>query len=570
MADKEENAASAEVSAEDLQQLFAPSWARSGVDSTTKIVGGRRPSFDRDGEDRRGDRRDGPRDAFRKPRGEGRPEGRREDRRDDRRNGARREDKPRFEESPKRIPPPDVAVRFMPETRALESVIRRIQNTHLAYPFRDIVKLFQRDDKSMVVRIESRDQGNPLFQCRKCGMPGLTADDITEHLFKEHWNDFFDCEEIEVDPPSGNFPCIAKCGLTGELLGPPNHHSFAARVREIVAERFPGMGEEEYRRHIEMVRDPEVVEQWKQSCRKRKVFFLKEEAPAKQPEAKKEAEAEQPAPAEGGAQPAEGEAAQPTEPAPEAKPERKALDRTEAESLFRREILIKNIASATHVVAPAKSLQKLADRRLASFLSACFADEENPTYRNGAEGTSRRGGTLFVAIHAAFHHRGLSFFRAVDERGQEFVTAVKPVSFNEANVTPEIAAILKFVSEHPSTPYKALVDELVPDGNEQKLALIGGNVKWLAEKGYIVQFFNGFLSPAASHPFFNVHGPKKAKSPSKPAGQKEPKPAEDADKTSSKPEQQSAQAAVEAEPAQEPQAEPAQAVEAETKENENA
>lgn len=415
-------------------------------------------------------------------------------------------------------PPPPLAidVRFMPESKALAAIVRRIQTTHRAYPFRDIVKLFQKDDAGMAVRIEARkEQGGPdrIFQCRACGMPSLSEAEVAEHLMMKHLPDYFDIEEVECDPPSGNFPCVARCGLTGELLGPPNHHSFAICVKEMVADRFRQMGEEEYRRHIEMVRDPEVVEAWREQCRKKTVYRRKVEG--REVEGRKvegrEVEGREVEGQKVEGQKVEGQEVEGRE------VERPALDRHDAELLFRREILPELIGAATHVVCPATSLKGLPDRRLAAELSARFAEETEhrfmPRRQEGDEPQTRqqRMGTLFMAIHAAFHHRGLFFFRAGDERGQEFVMAAQPTPFDLAHATSDLREIVQFVMDHPSCSPKALVDALNPDGDDDKTKKILASIKWLVEKGHIVEFFNGFLSPPSQHPVFRPNPPKKNK-----------------------------------------------------------
>lgn len=506
----EENAAGG---LEDLSQIFAPSWARQ--DPGEVIATGVRFAHDDDRPPRRFDRDDrrGPRpprrddgDDRRGPRPPRRDGGEDRPMRGDR---PPRSDKP-FDRRPARgdrpsaprvaAPPPPLAidVRFMPEGKALAAIVRRIQTTHRAYPFRDIVKLFQKDDAGMAVRIEARkEQGGPdrIFQCRVCGMPSLSEAEVAEHLLKKHLPDYFDVEEVECDPPSGNFPCVARCGLTGELLGPPNHHSFAIRVKEMVADRFQQMGEDEYRRHIEMVRDPEVVEAWREQCRKKTVYRRKVEG--------REVEGRE---VEG--QKVEGQKVEVQE------VERPALDRHDAELLFRREIMPEQIGAATHVVCPATSLKGLPDRRLAAELSARFADETEhrfqPRRQEGDVQQTRqqRMGSLFTAIHAAFHHRGLFFFRAGDERGQEFVMAAQPTPFDLAHATSDLREIVQFVTDHPSCAPKALIEALNPDGDEEKTKKILASIRWLAEKGHVVEFFNGFLSPPTQHPVFKPNPPK--------------------------------------------------------------
>ena len=506
---------------EDLSQIFAPSWARQTPDEVAQKAA----RFARDDDGDRPPRRDGdrrpPRRDDRPPRRDDRPPRRdgdmRPPRRDDR--PPRRDDRPPrrdgdrrpphggrgFAENRPAPPPPlDIDVRFMPASKALAAIVRRIQASHLAYPIRDIVKLFRGDDASLAVRIEARQGGSgpqQIFQCRACGMPALSEDEVAEHLVKRHLADFFDVEDVEAEAPAGNFPCVARCGLTGELLGPPNHHSYAHRVQEMLADRFPGMAEDEYRRHIEMVRDPEVVEQWREQCRHKRVFRRKQDAPAeKNPAAEESAEA----------------------PAEEPKPASPALERHEAELLFRREIMPGLIGAASHIVCPATSLKDLPNRRLAAELNARFADEESPGRRftahpaDGAEQQAprpQRNGSLFTAIHGAFHHRGLYFFRANDDRGQEFVMASQPVPFDTAHATSDLRDIAQYVADNPSCPPKQLLEALNPDGDAEKAKRIAANVKMLVEKGYLVEFFNGFLSPPAQHPVFKPTPPKPKKAP---------------------------------------------------------
>lgn len=508
--DKAANAAE-QMGLEDLSQIFAPSWARQTPDEVSQRAN-TRFAREEDGNDDRNGRRGGrssrhvPRSEDRLPRrdGDSRPPRRDNDQRFPRRDNQNRpQRRDIFERRPAPPQPLALDIRFMPASKALASIIRRIQATHRAYPIRDIVKLFQNDDASLAVRIETiKDSDGPqqLFQCRLCGMPALSEEEVAEHLLKKHMTDYFDVEEIECDAPAGNFSCVAKCGLTGELLGPPNHHSYQHKVQEILRDRFPGMSEEEYRRHIEMVRDPEVVEQWREQSKKKRIFRRKAEEQPQDTE-KTEATADE-------------------NTAPEEKPQAPALERYEAEMMFRHEIMPLQIGAASHIVCPAVSLQNLPNRRLAAELSAKFADETNPNRRfqnrqpqqeNAGQQHQQRNGSLFTAVHAAFHHRGLYFFRAGDDRGQEFVMASQPVSFDIEHATPELREIAQYVAANPSCPPKQLVDALNPRNDEEKTKRIVSQIKWLVEKGHLIEFFNGFLSPVASHPIFKPTPPKPKK-----------------------------------------------------------
>ncbi len=539
---------------EDLSQIFAPSWARQTPDELVQKAA----RFARDDDDR-GDRR-----SSRPPR---RDAGSRPPRRDGDSRPPRRDGRPpRRDEARRNAPPPplDIDVRFMPAGKALAAIIRRIQATHRAYPIRDVVKLFQNDDAGLAVRIEARKGGSgpdQIFQCRACGMPALSEAEVAEHLLKKHFADFFDVEEVEAEAPVGNFPCVARCGLTGELLGPPNHHGYAHRIQEMLADRFPGMAEEEYRRHVEMVRDPEVIEQWREQCKRKRVFRRKQDPAQMAKDAAKEERKSASATAD----------EPPADSAPEeAAPAAPALGRHEAEMLFRRDIMPGLIGAASHVVCPATSLKDLPDRRLASELNARFADETDPGRRflnrrppQPAEANAtlpsrlQRNGSLFAAVHAAFHHRGLHFFRAVDERGQEFVMASQPVPLDLDHATPELREIAQYVADHPSCPPKQLIEALNPANDGETTQRLASQVKWLVEKGHLIEFFNGFLSPPAPHPIFKPNPPKPKRAASE-GDRDEAQPSQEAegDRDEAQPSQEAGSGSDEAQPSQEAIAEP--------------
>ena len=484
---------------QDLSQIFAPSWARQSPDEVVR----RAARFARgDADADEGSRsRSSERGILRSPRpprrgaegdrgGDGRRPARREGGFGGSRGGARdgrggdfrppRPFAPRTE-PPRPLPPLDV--RFLPAQKALGAIIRRIQATRRAYPLRDIVRLFQKSDESLLVRIEGQNVGAEplaLFQCRVCGMPAMSDAEVREHLLRRHLEDFYDVEEVESEAPGGHFSCVARCGLSGELLGPPNHHSFGLRVQEMLRERYPDMSEEEYRGRIEMVRDPEVVEAWRAANRLQKRYRRKPAPPA--PPAA-EATDGTPAGADDGATPAES-----APPAP-------GVERHVAELQFCREIVPQQIGSAAYLVCPAAALKNMPNRRLAALLNERF-DEE-----------MRRNGSLFHAIHGAFRHRGLHLFRAVDERGPEFVMAAKPVPMETTHVVSRLRQILTVVGDHPSALQQALIEALEPSGEAAACAELATQVQWLVEKGHLVAYFNGMLALPAEHPAFRPHAP---------------------------------------------------------------
>ena len=431
---------------------FTPDWAKGEKKVTVDARGGGRP-FDA-------------KPADRKPSDRGKPFERKPfERRGDRGPGPRRQDgggrqfdrrQPR-EERPQ---PLDAEVKVLPEPKALGTIFRKLQQDYHAYKLKDLANFLLDNPESVQLKITLRAESAAFCQCKACSFASLREEDVVEHAVRAHLADYYDAKEIEVEPPTGNFSCVAKCGLSGVLLGPPNIHEFNAVVREMVRTRYPEMSEEQYRAHIEMVRDPEAIEEWRKGAVKRTVFFPK----------------------------GHGEDAEP-------------LSREAAELEFRTSVLPsllsrpKNlmITLAAALSSPAKPLQWAA--------------------RDAVEAERRSPYAMCFALRGAFHHRKMNFFRVNDARGQEFVTGIEHKEFDAAHAIPELAAAWEFVVENPCCDKSEF--PAVPDFEK--------HVQWLASTGHVVAFTNGVYSAVEKFPKYGPQWKKRAKKPA-PAPEPAPVP----------------------------------------------
>ena len=480
MADENEQGQAVDLSA--LGSFdFAPSWAtgdkiiaKSGrggfrddeAPRTSRDEGGRRRfdgakgdrPFRRDDRSKKPfDREDGEGKPFRRDRdGQPRKPFNREGRGDDRRGGARRE----F------IKPLDAEVRVLPAQKELGGIIRKIQTGFAAYPLKQIAWFFLDHPEACHVKVTPKDPEMRFHVCKACGHSCFTNEALEAHILSAHLSDYYVAEETEVEPPTGQFGCVVKCGITGEFIGPPNLHGYNAAVREM-AQKL-GMDENAYRARLVTVRDQESVEAWRKGATKKTFYRLK----AAVADAAKAADAATAEP------PAEGEQAAEPAPAP-------AFERDQAEAAFRRDIM-------PQLKSQSKSSDMSLDQALKSTdLPYLFA------VRDAIARERRFPASLFFALRGAFHHRKLSFFRANEPRGQEFVCAAKPTPLDTEHAIPELVAVVKYVEEHPLCS----VGELPPE--------MKGHLGWLVEKGHIVQYFNGLLALPEEHPRFRNPSPKK-------------------------------------------------------------
>ena len=486
---------------------FTPDWAKGRSDDKSRYArfegrdddraDDRRPSGDRrqSGARKPFDRERKPFDKERKPFDrERKPFGDR---------GQRRDDRPRREF----VKPLDVDVRILPSQKELGPIIRQLQTKHTAYALKQLAYLFLDNPSACMLRIASKkDAAEPIlfYQCKVCGFSALTADEVSAHALTEHLSDYYDVETVDCEPPKGTFTCVAKCGVTGELLGPPNLHGYDSRIREMLRTRCPGMSEAAYRARIEMVRDSDTIEQWRAGATKKTVYRRKGEE--------------------------------------------SAVDREAAEAEFRRTILPGLIQSAKTVDMTAEMALKSPCRPLVFACRDALAKER------------RFPASLFYALRGAFHHRKLKFFRANDPRGPEFVVAQDFSPLDVEHVIPELAELVKFVEEHPCITQVETVQTL-SQGDAAKAEETKKTLAWLIEKGHLVGYFNGVLAIPAQHPKYHPPSPRKA--PAKTDAPKAETPAETpAEPVAETPVETPAEPAAEA-PAETP-AEPAAEAPAET------
>jgi hypothetical protein len=273
----------------DLSQLqgfsFGTQWAKDKEAPSDGRERSDRPHRD----DRSGppggapDRRD--RRAFRKPAGEG-PAGPSRDGAGDR---APHRDAGEYSGAPRRGPQqgmdrqdrgpydsPYFSAAFFPEDTSFNALVKTIRTSARTIELFEIARtvLGKADRFVVVVSRKPRPAGapdapvQPIYVSVPDGVPFESEDAAVSHVVGTHLATFFDRAEAEVEPPKGNYLVINKCGITGELLGPPNYHRYAQMIQQHHAAKVSRMPFEAFRSRIETIRDPEVVNQWLEKMKK--------------------------------------------------------------------------------------------------------------------------------------------------------------------------------------------------------------------------------------------------------------------------------------------------------------
>ncbi|MBP8016342.1 MAG: hypothetical protein KA117_13740 [Verrucomicrobia bacterium] len=259
----------------DLNKLFLPAWAQEPSASKYANYEGETERFDRRRDrDRRGPRpprREGPTGPRRegdRPRGERRGPRRPEGERGQAPGGPKadfRRGEPRERRAPR--PLPEIEASLRPEDKGVESLARQIRITGRAYPLFEIAQMIlQKPERHQVLfSVKKNPQGQPiqpLFVCALDDTLWLSEDEAIAHVLKQHFATFYQAERTATEPPKGKYTFVAQCGLSGRILGPPNHHDYQNQLRKLHSERFARMPFEEFKSRVRIVRDEEVVKKW--------------------------------------------------------------------------------------------------------------------------------------------------------------------------------------------------------------------------------------------------------------------------------------------------------------------
>jgi hypothetical protein len=261
----------------DLSALdFRPAWAKDPSSA---------PSAPREFREPRPEKRGG---FPRSPKFEGKPGG---PRRGGPKPHGRKFDGPRRDDTRPAPPPPNpfpwLRIAFTATAPAVETVVAQVRHTGKTFSLFDIARILLRNPASYTIDLTSapKQPEGPFWVVDADRSVWLQREAAVRHLLRKKREEFYRAETVDTEPPKGNFPVVAVCGMSGVLLGPPNHHDFERRLRDLHRERFARLDFETFRGRLKMERDPAVIEKWREEASKTTVYFpLAGENPEKLPD----------------------------------------------------------------------------------------------------------------------------------------------------------------------------------------------------------------------------------------------------------------------------------------------
>ena len=358
--------------------------------------------------------------------------------------------------------PKDIQVTIEPEDKSAEALSQHIRSSGHAFSMFDAARLVLAEGERFHARFTcASERPNGLFITPADGGLFLTQDEAMQHILRSSaLETYYRVEEVELEEPKGDFKSIGVCGMSGELLGPPSHHSFQTALIRLHRERFSHMPLEDYKRRVRVEANPELVTQWKEKQKKGLRWVSIKD------------------------QPAEGE-----EPVT-------LSSRAEMESHFRKV----HAGAAVREVKEAVITGNIEKNKLTHVLFIML--------RNAVENARKHLFEMSQKLGGGFERRGLKLFKR--RAGKLFVSRVKPRAVDPGVVLSErVSKIVESLRFHAGLPLHELVEKLVPsaapleptpDGGaapkvpltEEQISVIK-DIRWLANEGYVIEYSDGMV-----------------------------------------------------------------------------
>ena len=394
--------------------------------------------------------------------------------------------------------PSGVKATIESEDKALDALSVHIKTQGRAFSLFDAARLV----------LAGEDRHHVKFECEPERLVGLFSVPASHALFEtreealkyilrtpEALAPYYKEETVEIEAPKGNFTSVAVCGFTGEILGPPSHHSYQTASKRLYAERFANMSFEDYKRRIRVENSPELVEKWKelQSKGVRWTYLKGEVGAVPEP-----VQAVEPAPAEEGAEPAaEGaEAPEAAAAAPDTSGRETFNSRAEVEAHFRRMHGDSVVIEVREAVLPGNIRRE----QLSPGLGRLF--------RRNLEEARKHLFELSQKIAHGLERRGMKLFKR--RAGKMFVSRVKPKAVDPGVIFSErINSIVEAVRREPGILASKLVEKIAPSPapapqaegeaaaapkaqqfTDEQVAVLR-DLRWLSDEGYVIEYSDG-------------------------------------------------------------------------------
>ena len=180
------------------------------------------------------------------------------------------------------IPRKVVEVSFYPEDNGFKALCKALKASTITYELFDIARtILEKDERFYVIIRRDTDSKDSeqidenLYVAGSGNLPFIDEGDAKRYALSHCLENFFTTETKEVEPPSGSFSSIQKCGFTGELLGPPNYHKIKKIMEDHHSSRLSNMSYSKFESRLESAKGEEIIAEWLEKMKTQTTFTLK-------------------------------------------------------------------------------------------------------------------------------------------------------------------------------------------------------------------------------------------------------------------------------------------------------
>jgi hypothetical protein len=348
--------------------------------------------------------------------------------------------------APAPVMPAAVDVTFVPEEKGFAAMLETMKHSHRAYSLFDVAKLVLNKPERHLVKLVPKpaaDGTRPLlFQIAGDEDVFLSQGEALRQAVRRQADKLCREEKKQCDPPKGNFAFVNKCGLTGALLGPPNHHDYQTTIVRHHQRKLRHMPFEDFKARIQTVRDEAVVKQWLDS----KSFTFEYTCLV----------------------------------CPEAKP---VASREEVEKHVLEAHAAQLVTSAPELQITGNGSRRLSVPGIAEAVRLAWLNERRFPLKTAQ------------VVSDLLRKENFHFFKHGTGKGITYTSFFRLKRFETLDgLAEQMQKVVTFLRAHPDSNRKRLSENLLGNSPaEASLVKLAADLHWLVQEGYVVEFGDGKL-----------------------------------------------------------------------------
>ena len=334
-------------------------------------------------------------------------------------------------------------INFYPEDEFFKKITDTIRQSKKIYKLFEISNLILENINQLYISIETIDSSNSFFCLSENKLPFETEEKAINYIFINDNEKYFNKENIEISGPKGTFSIINKCGITNELIGPPNFHLYNDIINEHYNFKLSHIPYNVFEEKIISLKDNNLIQEWLKGANKQVKYI------------------------------------------PKYYDEKKYFSYIEAKKDMKNFLAEKLIFKTNKTKFNANLLKKLSHSKIKEAILQDFEKEKNFPFitSNNLRGRFRRMGFFFIKKN----NKNITYVSSVKNR----------MRYDKSIFSEPIKKLLNILEEN----YNIKIDDIKTKYFENKklskeeedleFNKLISNIKWLIESGYIMQNSNG-------------------------------------------------------------------------------